>query len=331
MKHIKLFEQFILEKNSIPASVKSIFRKIQLDDKVVDKAVLNPNNNHVANLQKGNDAWLKMLDQKIRATNLNTDFEIIETDARDYMMYRKYKINDYITMTVVQNEEFSIIRFDDAISAKLLKRQDYYGTDEETTDAVAAAISANINLFNQLKTASAGEGETPLSISKLNNDSWAKGIKKRIRGYDVTEEGAISIAHAILLMGLKTGNPAKRRDSIQAIINIFNEFIKDKSFIQYEDPSVSERLIDVNEYAKPTLYDDWDAKNIENDLRDFGPLHKHNITSIAYGILLLSLDIEPKERLKGLKDVIRILTKYTKDKKYMSTDINDKSDYIRTI
>jgi len=228
MKHIKLFESFITEAKGTPDNIITLVKGIQLGSVVVGKDATNKRNDHEAwNGKLSEDSWLDVLDQKLNRTGFS--FEVIDGPGGLTPARRVYKINGYINMIINRDSSSASIDLEDALTYKTIKKQEYYGSDEVTTDAVAAAISANMDIFNQLKSADAEN--TSMSVRKLNSDKLASTVEKRLKGIYVAGNEAESIAHGILLRALDSLNPVQRAEGIQNIINTLNSYLKDKDYM----------------------------------------------------------------------------------------------------
>lgn len=228
MKHVKLFESFINEAKGAPDNIVALVKKIQIGSRAVGKEVTDKRNGHEPWTGKmSEDPWLSILDQKLKGTGF--DFEIDPAGAGVLTSRRVYKINDYINMIINRGSSNASIDLEDALTAATIKKQEYYGSDEATTDAVVAAISANMNIFNQLK--GVGSENTSMSIRKLNSDKLASSVEKRLKGFSIDSYEAESIAYGILLKALDGLNPADRAAGIQAIVNTLNTYLKDKDYM----------------------------------------------------------------------------------------------------
>lgn len=229
MKHVKLFEAFINEAKGAPDNIVTLAKKIQLGSRVVGKEVTNKKNGHEPWTGKlSEDPWLSMLDQKLKGTGFDFKIEAGQ-DSGGRLQRRVYKINDYINMIVFRGSSSAKIDIEDALTTATFKKQEYYGTDEATTDAVTAVISKNINLFNALK--SAGTENTSMSIRKLNSNELASTVEKRLKGLYVAGGEAESIAYGILLKALDGLDPAERAEGLQKIVNTLNSYLKDKDYM----------------------------------------------------------------------------------------------------
>ena len=228
MKHVKLFESFINEAKGAPENIVTLVKKIQLGSRAVGKEVTNKRNGHEPWTGKmSEDPWLSMLDQKLGGTGF--DFEIDPAGGGMLTSRRVYKINDYINMIVFRGNSSASIDLEDALTTNTIKKVEYYGSDEATTDAVAAAISANMNLFNELK--NAGTENTAMSVRKLNSDKLASSVEKRLKGFSIDSYEAESIAHGILLKALEGLNSSDRAEGIQTIVNTLNSYLNDKDYM----------------------------------------------------------------------------------------------------
>jgi hypothetical protein len=228
MKHVKLFEAFVNEAKGAPDSIVALVKKMQIGSRVVGKEVTDKRNGHEPWTGKmSEDPWLSILDQKLRG--IGFDFEIDPAGAGVLTSRRVYKINDYINMIINRGSSNASIDLEDALTTNTIKKQEYYGNDEATTDAVAAVISANLDIFNQLK--GAGSENTSMSIRKLNSDKLAGTIEKRLKGIYVSGGEAESIAYGILLRALDGLDSVERAEGIQNIINTLNSYLKDKDYM----------------------------------------------------------------------------------------------------
>lgn len=234
MKHVKLFEDFVKVKESLneakgaPENIVTLVKKIQLGSRVVDKEVTNKRNGHEPWTGKmSEDPWLSMLDQKLGGTGF--DFEIDPAGAGVLTSRRVYRINDYINMIIFRGSSSASIDLEDALTTNTIKKQEYYGSDEATTDAVAAAISANMNLFNELK--GVGTENTAMSVRKLNSDKLASSVEKRLKGFSVDGYEAESIAHGILLKALDGLNSTQRAEGIQNIVKVLSAYLNDNDYM----------------------------------------------------------------------------------------------------
>lgn len=237
MKQVKLFEAFVNEgafteslneAKGAPDNIIAIVKKIQLGSSAVGKEVTNKNNGHEPwTGKRSEDPWLSMIDQKIGGTGF--DFEIDPDGAGVLTSRRVYKINDYINMIINRGSTNASIDLEDVLTANTIKKIEYYGSDEETTDAVAAAISANMNLFNQLKSVSVEN--TAMSVRKLSSDKLASSVEKRLKGFSIDSYEAESIAYGILLKALDGLNSIERAEGIQVIVNTLNSYLKDKDYM----------------------------------------------------------------------------------------------------
>lgn len=228
MKKVSTFEQFLNEAKGAPGNIVALVKKIQLGSRAVGKEVTNKSNGHEPwTGKRSEDPWLNILDQKLKGTGF--DFEIDPAGAGVLTSRRVYKINDYINMIINRGSTNASIDLEDALTANTIKKQEYYGSDEATTDAVAAAISANMNLFNELK--GVGTENTAMSIRKLNSDKLAASVEKRLKGFSIDSYEGESIAYGILLKALDGLDPAARAEGIQTIANTLNLYLEDKDYI----------------------------------------------------------------------------------------------------
>lgn len=228
MKHVKLFEGFLNEAKGAPDSMIALVKKIQLGSRVVGKEVTDKENTHEPwNGKLKEDPWLNMLDQKIKGTGF--DFKVALGPGGLLSARRVYKINDYINMIIYRGSSYASVDIEDSLTANTIKIAKYYGSNEATTDAVAAVISANIDIFNQLK--SAGAENTSMSVRKLNSDKLASSVEKRLKGFSIDSYEAESIAYGILLKALDGLDAVERAEGIQTIVNTLNSYLKDKDYM----------------------------------------------------------------------------------------------------
>ncbi len=233
MKHTKLFEEFvndnqmIYEAKGAPGEIIELVKKIQLGARVTGKKATD--NSSAAETDPN------VFDTLLKQRLSSFDFLQLDSDsgvARG-LSYHYFNVGNYICIKVVQRDGEASIYLQDILNGyRDLKKVIIYGNAEELTDAIFNIISTNINLFSQIADSNS-DGDISLSIRKLYSDDEAISIKKAIK-YGISGNAC---ANAILLSALEA-DPADRINDIKNIINVLNQYLKDKDYIkapQFDD------------------------------------------------------------------------------------------------
>ncbi len=226
MKYTKLFEEFVNEGNTVPDDVMSLVKKIKLTDKFLNRGQ-NDYVEHVDRLYNGYrfnpTEVFTLLDNKLKNRTMPKHTDEINID----IAYRKYHINDYISINITNTNTSTTIAITDTLKYRNLKQVSLSGVAQSISDSLAKFFIENASLLVQLENVGNASGEMPLSIKKLYADADAMRIKKAIT-YGIEGNSA---TYAILLSALETSEPGERINDVKNAINILNQYLKDKGYI----------------------------------------------------------------------------------------------------
>ena len=249
MKHVKLFESWLEDlaiigdkpgEESTPDEAKALAAKVDFGSKVVGKDVLNQKNNQVSSTPAGAETWVEMIERKLNKALKGKDpgFEVTKDDGRDDRFYlsigERFQIRTALTPS---NGVFIDLINREPYSNDVITKEKYYGTNEETSDAIVAAITnpKNLKIFNNLKlisTPTPAEGKKSKSLEALTNDKIAVSVHKKLQNLNVSDN-AESIAHGILIQTLYYGPAGEsRRAGIETIVKTLNKYLKDKDYTE---------------------------------------------------------------------------------------------------
>lgn len=247
MKHVKLFESWLEDlaiigdkpgEQSIPDEAKALAAKVDFGSKVVGKDILNPKNNHVSSVPAGAETWDEMIEQKLNKAlkGKGLDFEVaLKTNNRFFLSIgESFQIRTALTPS---NGVFIDLIDKESNTFDVITKEQYYGTNEETSDAIVAAITnpKNLKIFKDLKfikTPTPLEAEKSKSLEALTNDKIAVSVHKKIKNLNVSDS-AESIAHGILIQTLYYGPDGEsRRAGIETIVKTLKKYLKDKDYTE---------------------------------------------------------------------------------------------------
>ena len=249
MKHVKLFESWLedlavsLDKpgeESTPDEAKALAAKVDFGSKVVGKDALNPKNSKVSSTPAGAETWVEMIERKLNKALKGKDpgFEVTNDDDRDGRFYlsigERFQIRTALTPS---NGVFIELVNREPDENELITGEQYYGTNEETSDAIVAAITnpKNLKIFNDLKiigTPTPAEGKKSKSLEALTNDKIAVSVHKKLQKLNVSDN-AESIARGILIQTLNYGPVGEpRRAGIETIVKTLKKYLKDKDYTE---------------------------------------------------------------------------------------------------
>lgn len=244
MKQVKLFESWLEDlaiigdkpkEQSTPDEAKALAAKVDFGSKVVGKDILNPKNNHVISRPAGAETWVEMIEQKLnkalKGKDLGFKVALKSSDRFFWTIGKSFQIRAALT------RESVFIDLIDKESYDVITKKAYYGTNEETSDAIVAAITnpKNLKIFNDLKLISTPtplEAEKSKSLEALTNDKIAASVHKKIKNLNVSDN-AESIAHGILIQTLYYGPDGEsRRAGIETIVKTLEKYLKDKDYTE---------------------------------------------------------------------------------------------------
>ena len=243
MKHVKLFEGWIEDLafigdepklQSTPSGLTELASQLDFGSNVVGNDVLNPNNEMEQWYGTGKDPWKTAIKQK-----LGKSFGFKSQETKKQMFW---KISNTFELAAVRGKDSVYLYLDHKVSddewggeSNRIIRQDYYGTFEETSDAIAAVLTdpKNIKIFKELKkgTPKPVERKKSKSLESLTNDKVAVSVHKKLQDINIANS-AETVAHGILIQTLYYDSDVEsRKAGIETVINTLNKYLGDKDYL----------------------------------------------------------------------------------------------------
>jgi hypothetical protein len=242
MKRVKLFEGWIEDlafigdepkQQSTPSGLTELASQLDFGSNVVGNDVLNANNEMEQWYGTGKHPWMTALKQKLKSFGFKSE------ETKKQMFWR---ISNTFELVAVRGKDSVYLYLTHRVSddkwggeINRIIRQDYYGTFEETTDAIAAALtdSKNLKIFKELKkgTPKPVERKKSKSLESLTNDKVAVSIHKKLQDISIVND-AESVARGILIQTLYYVTDAESgKAGIETVINTLNKYLGDKDYL----------------------------------------------------------------------------------------------------